>query len=203
VTGCHEHPTVAVHVGHVDHRLAELSRRIDRLEGLAQVDAAVDASPRIRRDIGALQDGKELVLAAARRAPDDVEETIGLLQTRLAVAEHAAVADLSDDWNTFAAGVEDELRSWNAYLDRLQASIAGKNRNARGQADTAIGDVRTRRVAVYDELLHAGDRQARRERVAAARTELVEQADELSATACTDAWQHRPEAWQRRGSGRS
>jgi hypothetical protein len=203
VTGCHEHPRVAVRVGNLDHRLAELSRRIDRLEGLVQVEADVDASPRIRRDLGALHDGQELVLAAARRAPDDVEETIGLLQTRLAVAEHAAAADLSDDWNTFAAGVEDELRSWNAYLDRLQASLAANDRNARGEADTAIGDVRTRRVAVYDELLQAGDRQVRRERVAAARTELVERADELSATACTDAWQHRPAAWQRRGSGRS
>ena len=139
----------------------------------------------------------------ARRAPDDVEETIGLLQTRLAVAEHAAVADLSDDWNTFAAGVEDELRSWNAYLDRLQASIAGKNRNARGAANTAIDDVRTRRTAVYDQLLQAGDQQARRERVVAARNELVRRADELSETARTDAWQNPSTAWQRSGSGRS
>jgi hypothetical protein len=190
-------------VSNVNHQLAELSRRIDRLEGLVQVDAAVDASPRIRRDVGALHDGEELVLAAARRAPDDVEETIGLLQTRLAVAEHAAVADLSDDWNTFAAGVEDELRSWNAYLDRLQASLADKDRNARGRANTAIDDVRTCRIAVYDELVQAGDGQARRERVAAARNELVQRADELSATACTDAWQHRPAAWQRSGSGDS
>ena len=171
-------------VSNVNHQLAELSRRIHRLEGLVQVDAALDASPRIRRDLGALHDGEELVLAAARRAPDDVEETIGLLQTRLAVAEHAAVADLSDDWNTFAAGVEDELRSWNAYLDRLQASLADKDRNARRRANTAIDDVRTRRIAVYDELVQAGDGQARRERVAAARNELVQRADELSATAC-------------------
>jgi len=192
-----------VRVSNVDHHLAEVSRRIDRLEALVQVEGAGDASLRIRRDLGALHEGQELVLAAARRAPDDVEETIGLLQTRLAVAEHAAVADLSDDWNTFAAGVEDELRSWNAYLDRLQASLADKDRNARGRANTAINDVRTRRIAVYDELVQAGRGRARRERVAAARNELLQRADKLPATACADAWQYRPAAWQRSGSGRS
>ena len=176
-------------VGDVDHHLAELSRRIDRLEALVQVEAAVDASPRIRRDLGALHDGHELVLAAARRAPDDVEETIGILQTRLAAAEHAALADLSDNWTTFAAGVEDELRSWNVYLDRLQASLADKDRNVPGRATTAIDDVRTRRTAVYDELAQAGDGRAQRERVAAARIELVQRADGLRATAFPDAWQ--------------
>jgi hypothetical protein len=184
VTDGQENRTIAVPVTSIDDQLVQLYRRIERLEGLVEVDPAVAASPRIQRDLGALYDGQILVLAAARRAPDNVEETIALLKSRLAVAEHALIADVSDDWKTFVAGVEGELRSWNSYLERLQAGLAVYDQNARGRVKAAINEVRTRWNAVCDELLQTGDRQSQRERVAAARDELACQADKLSATAC-------------------
>jgi hypothetical protein len=185
VTDPQENRMIAVPVTSIDDRLAQLYRRIERLEGLAKADSAVAASSRIQRDLGALYDRQTLVLAAARRNPDDVEETIALLKSRLAVAEHALIADISDDWKTFVAGVEEELRSWNTYLERLQASLAVYDQNARGRVRAAINEVRTRWNAVCDQLLQAGDEQSQRERIAAARDELAYQADKLSTTACT------------------
>ena len=126
---------------------------------------------------------------AARRAsaPDEVEERLGRLKTRLDVAEHALAADSSRDWETFAGAVEAELRSWDTYLERLQTSAASRAWKAREQAEGAIGNVRTRRIAVDERLAEAreaaGDElRERRERVSAARDELEQKADELSAT---------------------
>ena len=76
----------------------------------------------------------------SRQAPDEVEEKLGQLRTRLDVAEHALAADASDDWATFAAAVEAELRSWDTYLERLQTSVAAKAWKAREQAEAAIGE---------------------------------------------------------------
>ena len=93
----------------------------------------------------------------SRQAPDEVEEKLGQLKTRLAVAEHSLAADVSDDWATFAAAVEAELRSWDTYLERLQTSVAAKAWKAREQAEAAIGDVRSRRIAVDERLAQARD----------------------------------------------
>ena len=59
--------------------------------------------------------------------PDGLDARLGQLKTRLAVAENSVVADVSDDWTTFAGAVEDELRSWDTYLERLQATAATKD----------------------------------------------------------------------------
>ena len=96
------------------------------------------------------------------------------------------VADVSDEWTTFAGAVEDELRSWDTYLERLQATAATKDGNARERAEAAIADVRTRRIAVYDRLAQArrdvnGAWHVQRNHVSAARDELEQKADELSA----------------------
>ena len=96
------------------------------------------------------------------------------------------VADVSDEWTTFAAAVEDELRSWDTYLERLQATAAAKDGNARERAEAAIADVRTARIAVYDRLAQAredvnGAWHEQRNDVSAARDELEQKADELSA----------------------
>jgi len=168
----------------VEDQLAEFRRRIDRLQALAQVDAAVQRS-RIQRHLDALHTEEASVAAAARWAPDEVEEKLGRLKTRLIVAEHSVVADVSDDWATFAAAVEGELRSWDIYLERLQTSAAAKALEAREQAEAAIGDVRTRRLAIDDRLAQArtaaGDAwQEQRKRVTAARDELEQKAAELS-----------------------
>lgn len=164
----------------IEGQLSEVRRRIDRLH------AAVGASPRIRRHLDALQQEEASVRAAARETPDEVEAKLGQLKTRLDVAEHSLAADVSDDWATFAAAVEAELESWDAYLERLQTSVATKAWKARAQAESAIGDVRTRRIAVDERLTQARDGvgdglQEQRERVGAARDALEQNADELSA----------------------
>jgi cellobiose-specific phosphotransferase system component IIA len=87
---------------------------------------------------------------------------------------------------TFAAAVEDELRSWDTYLERLQATAVAKAGNARERAEAAIADVRTRRIAVYDRLVQARDEvdgaeHEQRNHVSAARDDLEQKADELSA----------------------
>jgi hypothetical protein len=168
----------------IDDQLAELRGRIDRLQALAQVDAAAERS-RIQRHLDALEQEEASVLATAHRAPDEVEEKLGQLKTRLAVAEHSLVADVSDDWETFAAAVEEELRGWDTYLERLQTSVAAKAWKAREQAEAAIGDVRSRRIAVGERLAQmrasagAASQEARK-RITAARDELEQKAAELS-----------------------
>jgi hypothetical protein len=172
----------------VEDQLAEVRRRIERLQALAQVDAAADRS-RAQRHLDALHQEEASVAAAARSAPDELEQKIGRLKTRLVVAEYSVAADASDDWATFAAAVEGELRCWDNYLERLQTSVAAKAWKAREQAEAAIGDVRTRRLAIDERLAQArattgdatGDAwQEQRNRVTAAREELEQKAAELS-----------------------
>lgn len=170
----------------IDEQLAGVRRRIDLLEALVQTGAAAGASPRIQRHVDALREQEAAVLAAEQQAPDEVEERLGRLNTRLAVAEHSAAADVSDDWKTFAAGVEGELRSWDTYLERLQASAASHAWTMRERAEAAIGDVRSRRIVVYAQLAQprkhvADDWQEQKNRVTAARDDLGQKADELSA----------------------
>jgi chromosome segregation ATPase len=119
-------------------------------------------------------------------APDEVEEKLGQLKTRLAVAESSLLADVSDEWTTFAAAVEDELRSWDTYLERLQATTAAKGRHRRERVEAAIAEIRARRIAVDDALAQArehvnGAWHEQRNRVSAARDDLERKADELSA----------------------
>jgi hypothetical protein len=168
----------------VEDQLAEIRRRIERLQALAQVDAGAERL-RIKRHLDALHQEEASVAAAARQAPDEVEEKLGRLKTRLVVAEHSVAADVSDDWATFAAAVEGELRSWDNYLERVQTSVAARAWKAREQAEAAIGDVRTRRLAVDERLAQpragTGDAwQEQRKRVTAARDELEQKAAELS-----------------------
>jgi len=165
----------------IDKQLAEIRRRIDRLEGFAQADTAADG-PRIRRHVDALRREEASVLVA----PDRLDEKLGQLKTRLAVAENSVVADVSDEWTAFARAVEDELRSWDTYLERLQATAATKDGSARERAEAAIADLRTRRIAVCDRLAQArrdvnGAWYVQRNHVSAARDELEQRADELSA----------------------
>jgi hypothetical protein len=164
----------------IEDQLSEIRRRIDRLH------AAAGVSPRLRRHLDALEEEEASVRAAARLTPDEVEAKLAQLKTRLDIAEHSLAADVSEDWATFAAEVEAELASWDAYLERLQTSVATKAWNARAQAETAIGDARSRRIAVAERLAQARDgvghaSQEQRERVSAARDALEQNADELSA----------------------
>jgi hypothetical protein len=164
--------------------IEDARRRIDRLYAFAHSGAAADSS-RIRRHLDALRREEALVLAAAHEAPEEAEEKLGQLRTRLAVAENALVADIADDWTTFAAAVEDELRSWGVYLERVQTTAA-KAGTARERAEAAIADVRTERIAVHDRLAQAredvnGSWHEQRKHVSAARDELERNADQLPA----------------------
>ena len=168
----------------IEDPLEHARRRIDRLQVFAHIGAAADSS-RIRRHLDALHREESSVLAAAA-APNEAEEKLGQLRTRLAVAENALLADVSEEWTTFAAAVEDELRSWDTYLERLQATAAAQEEDARQRVEAAIADVRTQRIAVYDRLAQAredvnGAWHEQRNHVSAARDALEQNADELSA----------------------
>ena len=165
--------------------LEDVRRRIDQLHAFARSGSAADQS-RTRRHLNALQQEEATALAAARAAPEEIDEKLGQLRIRLAVAEKALLADLSDDWTRFAAAVEDELRSWDIYLERVQATTAAKAGSARERAEAAIAEVRAQRIAVHERLAQAredldGARREQRNHVSAARTELERKADELTA----------------------
>jgi hypothetical protein len=170
----------------IEDQLAQIRRRIDRLQALAQLDPAAEKS-RIQRHLDALHQGEASVAAAARSAPPyEVEQKLGQLKTRLAVAENSLLADVSDQWTTFASAVEDELRSWDTHLERLQATTAAKAWDRRERVEAAIADVRTRRIAVYAALVQArehvnGAWHEQRNQVSAARDDLERKADKLSA----------------------
>jgi hypothetical protein len=165
----------------IDDQLLEIRRRIDRLQARARADA-----PRVWRHIDALGQAEGAVRAALRQdASDEVGVALVQLKTRLDIAERTLEADASEDWPTFAAAVEAELRSWDTYLERLQASVAAKAWKAREQAEAAIGEVRSRRIAVGERLAQAphsagAPSQSARKRITAARNELDKRAAELS-----------------------
>jgi hypothetical protein len=169
----------------IEDQLADASGRIDRLR-TRERDGAPHVRERISRHLEVLQQEEASVRAAVLDAPDELEEKLGQLKTRLDVAEHSLAADVSDDWATFAAAVEAELHSWDTYLERLQTSVAEKAWKTRAQAEAAIGDVRSRRIEVDERLAHARDAGGNgasdaRMRVTVARDKLEQKADELSA----------------------
>jgi hypothetical protein len=165
----------------IEDQLAEIRRRIDCIRACAQACGL----PRVRGHLDALHEAEASVRAAARQTPGELAEKVGRLRTRVDVAEHSLSADVSGDWPAFVVAVEAELDSWDTYLERLQTSVATKAWNARAQAETAIAEIRTHRIAVDEQLVHARDRtedawQEQRKRVTAARDELEHKVDQLS-----------------------
>lgn len=168
----------------IEDQLTDVRRRMARLQVLAHSGLVAERA-RIQRHLDALHREEASALAAVRGGSDEAEQKLGQLRTRLAVAENSLAADASDDWTTFAAAVEDELRTWDTYLERLQATAVAEAGTARERAEAAIADVRTRRIAVYDRLAQARDDvdgawHEQRNHVSAARDELEQKADELS-----------------------
>ena len=168
----------------IEDQFAEVRRRVARLQALAQTGLVAETA-RIKRHLDAIGKEEASVLAAVPRGSDEVEEKLGQLRTRLAVAENSLVADVSDTWTTFAAAVEDELRSWDIYLERLQATAVAKAGDGRLEAEASIAAVRTQRIAVYERLAQAhkdvnGAWQEQRINVSSARDDLEQKADELS-----------------------
>ena len=165
----------------IEDQLADVRNRVDRLARTAAGGAAESA--RIQRHLDALLQEEASVLAAADEPSDEVDEKLGRLKTRLAVAENSVAADVSGDWANFAAAVEDELRSWDTYLERLQASVAARAWKAREQAEEAIAQIRRRRIELDERLAKARSNgsESAREQIGAARDELEQKADALSA----------------------
>lgn len=167
-----------------EERLEQIHRRIDRLQAFAQMDDA--ARSRFEGHLEALRREEASAAAALRSAPESSEQQLGQLRTRLAVAEHALIADVADEWPAFTVAVEDELRSWDVYLERLQATAAEEATTGREQAEGAIADLRAQRLAVAASLAQAEEQvenawREQRDRLGAARDELGKKADELSA----------------------
>jgi hypothetical protein len=170
----------------IEDQLTVVRGRIGLLHALAESGLVADRA-RTKRHLDALRREEASVQAAARRGSDEAEEKLGQLRTRLAVAENSLAAETSDEWTAFAAAVEDELRSWDTFLERLQATSAAKECETRERAEAAIAEVRTRRIAVYEALEQARKRvngtwHEQRNHVGAARADLERKADELSAT---------------------
>jgi serine phosphatase RsbU (regulator of sigma subunit) len=169
----------------IDERLAEAGRRIGQLKARAE-RIPTAARPRTRRRLEALQHEETTVRAAASANPDGLEPRLGELKARIEIAERAMAADVADGRDQFTAAVESELSGWDTYLERLQTTVATTAQKAREQAETAISELRRRRISVDERLTQAREAagsnwKEQRERVAAARDELEQKADELSA----------------------
>ena len=169
----------------IKNQLEDVRRRVDRLQALSQ-SGLVSERARIQRHLDALRREEASFLAAAGHSPGELEEKLGRLRTRLAVAERSVAADVSDEWTTYAAAVEDELRSWDTFLERLQVTAVATARKDRERAEAALADVRTERIAVYGVLAQArkdvnGAWHEQKDHVSAARSVLERKADELSA----------------------
>jgi hypothetical protein len=161
-----------------DYRLAEARSHVERLEEDARGSAEENA--RIRRHLNAVQAAEASAVAAARGARDRFEEAFEDLGTRLAIARHRLAAEVTDDRRRFEWAVEEELRDWGTYLERLQRRAA----NASGPSGVAVGDLTTRHEEVerrLGELRIAPDEtwRERRERVEAALDDLERAADAL------------------------
>lgn len=114
--------------------------------------------------------------AAGRRHFDEL---------RVELAARSLDADLAPDGPAFAAAVEAELRGWDMFNERLQATAAARTGEARVRAEAAVKDLRRRRLAVaqcLDDLRATRDegRHEQRRRVTAARHHLERLADEVS-----------------------
>jgi hypothetical protein len=169
----------------MEEQLAAIGRRIDRLQTRAR-GAAAARRTRVHGHLDALRDEEASLRAMAGWADNEAAQKLEQLKTRIEVAERSLAADAADDWSAFAEAVEAELDSWDAYLERVQTSVAEKAWKARERAEAAIREVRRRRIAVEQRLAQARDAagdgwQEQRERVSAARDELEQEADELSA----------------------
>lgn len=173
----------------IDDQLAEVRRRIERLQARASAVSSPE-SVRPARCLAGLRRMEISARAAAHDDPGALGEKLAQLNARLDVAEHSLAVDVAADRAAFAAAIDAELRSWDTYLERLQMSVAAKASLARERSETAIGRIRACRIAVDEHLsdLRADSGDAwphERRRVTEACTELERRADALSAKLTT------------------
>ena len=166
-------------------RLGDMRRRIERLEQQAHGGAAF-ARSRMQRHLDTLREDAQSARASAGRDGDATDGQLEQLESELGIAEQRLAAEFAADRTQFVEAVEAELDGWDTYLERLQTSVAAKAWKAREQAEAAIGDVRSRRIGVGERLAQVRDSagatsQEARRHITAARDELEQKADELSA----------------------
>jgi hypothetical protein len=169
----------------VDERLDEMRREIEALEAKGRASTG-EAKSRIQRQLGTLRQQEASARAAAERRTDTFDEKFEQFQARLHVAESAVAADLSGNRNEFADAVDDELRKWDTYVERLQAQTALRAANGRERAESSISDLRRHRNYIAERLAAArtssGDEwNEQKKQIGAARDELQRKADEFSA----------------------
>lgn len=166
-------------------RLSAIGRQIDEVNAGA-LSGTAEARSRIQPHLDVLREQETAAHAAVAEASESAEEKLEQLKTRLDIAQHSLAADVAENREQFRDAVEAELHSWDAYLERLQVAAATKAWTARQQTETAIGDLRARRIAVAQRLgqVHDDSEAAwseQKERIVAARDELQQKSDALSA----------------------
>jgi hypothetical protein len=125
-------------------QLAQIRRRIDRLDGSARARAG-DAGVGMRRRVIALRRQEESARAAAHEAAASVEQSVRRLETTVGLAERWAVADVAEDVGAFLDAVTAELHDWDVCLERLQLRAATTAGSSRQGAEAAIRVLRRRR----------------------------------------------------------
>lgn len=136
-------------------RFGEVRRRIARLEVEAQRGTA-DAKSRMQRYIDTLRRDEESARASARERAAAVDARLEQLDNELELAEHRVAAEFAATEEQFTGAIDAELHRWDAYLDRMQATAAANSGAARERAETAIADLRRRRVSIGQSLSDAG-----------------------------------------------
>jgi hypothetical protein len=169
-----------------DH-LGDVRRRIARLEVQAQRGTA-DGKLRMQRYIETLRREEESARASARERAAAVDQRLEQLDNELELAEHRMAAELAATQEEFTAAIEAELHRWDAYLDRMQVKAAAMSGAAREQAESAIADLRTRRVSIEKSLSDVGTSAGDGWRGAKAR--VLAELDELKRKADA-AWRYR------------
>jgi len=169
----------------MEEQLSELGSRIDELQARAQ-GAAAAVKPRVQRHVDALRQQEAEAHDAVRKASDDADDRLIELKMRVVVADRVVSTDLSELRAAFPQAVEEELRSWDAYFERLQAMAAAKTGQARERAEAAISDFRKFRLAVADRLAKLHETSAakwneQKALVDAARDQLEQKADAIAA----------------------
>jgi DNA anti-recombination protein RmuC len=134
-----------------DNRLGELRHRIERLEAKAEAGAA-EGKSRMSRYIDTLKEDEQSARGAARDRAAAGEARLEQLRSEVEIGEQRLAAEVAEDRAEFFDAVDAALDSWDAYLERRLASVASASGDARKRAESAIADLRQRRVAVAERL---------------------------------------------------
>ena len=160
----------------VEERLAELRRRVDRLEARTRKGAA-SASARLRRQLVRLRHDEASARTSIHRAAGVVEDRLEQLGNEVDIAEHRFAAELANDRNGFVEAVETVLHDWDVALERTQAKAAQKPGPARRRLEDGIAVIRRYRTAVTKQV--SGVRTSADDSWHEAKARVLEALDEL------------------------